>query len=117
MTTTTTSGLPNSLTPEAVSEILSHPRRRTVVEVLSVYDEPIPLSNLAADVANRERTHQTPGSVLDRLERVQLQLYHQHLPKLADHGVIAFDTERRTVEAQSDLDYLTSFLDHVSGFD
>lgn len=38
----------------------------------------------------------TPETVRDR-ERVDVALYHRHLPKLADEGVIEWDDETGTV--------------------
>lgn len=35
-------------------------------------------------------------------ERISIQLIHNHLPKLADHGVIRYDRERGVVRYRSD---------------
>lgn len=35
-------------------------------------------------------------------KHLAIQLYHIHLPKLADHGLVEFDPETRTVQYQPD---------------
>lgn len=35
-------------------------------------------------------------------EQLAIQLYHAHLPRLADHGVVEFDPENRAVRYQPD---------------
>jgi len=35
-------------------------------------------------------------------EQLAIQLYHSHLPKLADLGIIEYDLERGTIEYQPD---------------
>lgn len=40
-------------------------------------------------------------NTVDR-EQLAMQLYHAHLPKLADHGVVEFEPENRSVRYQPD---------------
>lgn len=51
----------------------------------------------------------------NRIDREQLaiQLYHAHLPKLADHGVVEFDPENRVVRYQPD-EQIETVLDSLS---
>jgi DNA-binding transcriptional ArsR family regulator len=81
---------------------------------------------LVADRRRRNLIHQlrqngneqtTIDTLVDRLNRgeraagkdrppnregLAIQVYHTHLPKLADHGVIEYDPERGTVQYLSD---------------
>lgn len=52
------------------------------------------------------------SSTLDA-ERIAVRLSHSHLPKFADHGVIDYDREARTVRYRPD-ERLESVLDAVS---
>ena len=53
-----------------------------------------------------DQLHQAqPAAADDRQmsqDQLATQLYHSHLPKLADHGVIEHDRERGTVEYRPD---------------
>lgn len=49
---------------------------------------------------------------IDR-EKLAIQLYHAHLPKLADHGVVEFDPENRVVRYQPD-EQIETVLDSLS---
>lgn len=40
-------------------------------------------------------------------EQLAIQLYHTHLPKLADHGVIEFEPENGTIRYQPDVQFET----------
>jgi hypothetical protein len=54
----------------------------------------------------------TPDHPTDR-ERLAIQLYHAHLPKLADQGVVEFDPENRAVRYQPN-EAFEKVLDSVS---
>lgn len=45
-------------------------------------------------------------------ERLAIQLYHSHLPKLADHGVVEYDRQRGTVQYVPD-DQIETVLDSL----
>lgn len=51
----------------------------------------------------------TDDPTTDRTQ-LTIHLYHAQLPKLADHGVVEFDPENRTVHYQGD-EQLESVLD------
>jgi len=47
-------------------------------------------------------------------EELAIQVRHAHLPKLADHGVIEYDSERGTVQYQPD-EQVEAVLDSLPG--
>lgn len=51
--------------------------------------------------AMRDRDSGADGQTIDG-EQHAIQLYHTHLPKLADYGVVDFDPENRAVRYQPD---------------
>lgn len=69
---------------DAIFEVLTAERRREALYVLYSRDEPISLTELAEEVASAEGSD---------VEQVAPTLYHVHLPKLADVGVVRYDPE------------------------
>ncbi|EFW91750.1 hypothetical protein ZOD2009_12892 [Haladaptatus paucihalophilus DX253] len=69
----------------AIFKVLSVPTRREALVVIRSEDEPIPVSELA-----------------DRLDgetdRMRIALVHVHLPMLDEAGLVAWDSERESVE-------------------
>ncbi|SFG01515.1 hypothetical protein SAMN04488063_1134 [Halopelagius inordinatus] len=83
-------------------EALTESRRRTVLATIATAGTPIELRSLARAVA-REETDVTDADVPEEaFERVSVSLYHTHLPKLANLGLIEFDARERVVESAAD---------------
>ncbi|NGM69718.1 hypothetical protein G6M89_11980 [Natronolimnobius sp. AArcel1] len=86
--------------PGAVDEalgILSNSRRRRFIEVMRTYDEEITLPDAAEEVAVRESGSSVQELSADQVANVYLSLYHDHLPRLVDAGVLEYDQERDLV--------------------
>lgn len=79
--------------PDALFGALADFRRRNALTTLLAHGE-LPLPDLADEVTVAERDRPLsdvdPETVLD----VYLSLYHTHVPKLADAGLVAYDQER-----------------------
>lgn len=85
-------------------EVLASEQRRITLDVLTARSHAIHLDELATQVAAREGPTDE-GAV----ERVRITLHHQHLPKLADLGLVAYDRETHSIEPNADrLDALSS---------
>lgn len=81
----------------ALFDVLSSPRRRYVLANLQHCDQPTSLDELARDVCAWELGCD-PGDVPDgRDEPVRVSLYHSHVPRMVDAGLLAYDGDRRTV--------------------
>lgn len=91
---------------EATTDILdalTHRRRRLILYYLHDRSGPVEADELARQILAWE-TNTTVGNITDGdCERVVTGLYHNHLPKLADAGMIEYDQEMLTVR----------WLDHV----
>lgn len=89
------SQLPDGPSLDDLIALLTHERRRRLLAYLTERPgESVPMGKLE-DVVTEDAA---PGSVPSRRpEPVEIDLYHVHLPKLADAAVIQFDREARTV--------------------
>lgn len=88
-------------TVDALFDALADERRRVILEYVLDQSEPVGLDELA------ERLHgpgsappSTPG--LSERNRLRCRLYHAHLPRLDDAGIVEFDRERNTVRPSDD---------------
>lgn len=70
--------------------LLSHRRRRNVLYYLSEHDL-ASLDTLATTIAARELGIPSEGVPNADRQAVLVDLYHNHLPKLADRGLIEYD--------------------------
>ncbi|WP_254545184.1 DUF7344 domain-containing protein [Halomarina pelagica] len=78
-------------------KLLSNRRRRYALACLREHGPSIALADLADEVAVRE--HDAPLSEIDEeaVLRVYLSLYHSHVPKFAECGIVEYDQERDLV--------------------
>ena len=74
-------------------EAMADGQRRRAVGVLREAGERLTLTELAEELARRAA--RDPEATADP-ERIRIELYHRHLPKLAEAGLVAFDAEEKT---------------------
>ncbi|OLZ41888.1 hypothetical protein A6E15_13240 [Natrinema saccharevitans] len=77
--------------------LLADQRRRLLLRVMRTYDEEVTLPDAAEEVAVRETGHSVTNISAERVTEVYLSLYHDHLPRLVDAGLLAYDQERDLV--------------------
>ncbi|WP_222919991.1 hypothetical protein [Natrinema sp. SYSU A 869] len=77
--------------------LLADQRRRLLLAVMRTYDEELTLPDAAEEVAVRETGHSVANISAERVREVYLSLYHDHLPRLVDAGLIEYDQERDLV--------------------
>ncbi len=75
--------------------LLSSERRRILLDVLAEQPMPAGLEAVAAAVAEREADADAPAE--DAVERVAIALHHNHLPRMADAGVLEYEPAARSV--------------------
>lgn len=85
----------DDLSREDVFDALGHDRRRRVLDVLDEAGTALSLSDLARSVARREHAPRHPMD--ETVKRVRISLYHRHVPKLEDAGLVDYDPDDRTV--------------------
>lgn len=87
---------------DALFDVLSRRRRRCALACLMEHTEPVALSELAREVATRENGTAAAEISDDRVRSVESSLYHSHIPKLAEVGVVEYDPERASVRFSGD---------------
>jgi len=79
-----------------VYEALGRPRRRYLCYTLLEATE-WSLTDLAVKIAAYENDYSTSEVTDHQRERVYVSLYHVHVPKLVDEGVVHFDETTETI--------------------
>ena len=85
---------------EAVDEVmraLAAQRRRLLLEVLLTHDQELTLPDAAEEVAQREANRSITELSAERIANVYISLYHDHLPRLVDAGLLEYDQEHDLV--------------------
>lgn len=82
-------------TLDVVFEALAHQRRRYLVQCLR--EEPRALSDVAMEVAAQETDSPTADQPTDLAQDVYLSLYHRHVPKLEEAGIVQYDHDKKVV--------------------
>lgn len=89
---------------DALLDLLAHRHRRAVLSILRERDAPMHLCELARELAAREGEDTRDRERRELQDRLYLSLYHRHVPKLVEAGVVRFDRKRRTVGLAADPD-------------
>lgn len=92
----------DALPADTLYDLLSHRRRRAMLRRLDEHENPVNLSDLSRWIALGEADSDGDEVRSERLRDVRISLYHVHVPKLSDAGVVAFDRAERTVELLDD---------------
>ena len=97
--------------PDALFDALAHPHRRSALACLADRDDAVAVGDLAEAVqriaAERPREHPS-------VDEVHLSLYHRHLPKLANAGLVEFDADGGRVRYPNHPGVDELLADHVT---
>lgn len=86
---------------DAIFDVLSNRRRRHVLRCLDEYDDPMALADLADEVAVREHGTALTEISAEEVKRIYVSLYHSHVPRLEDAGVVEYNQDRDLVALTS----------------
>lgn len=92
-------------------DLLTHPHRRYLLYYLTDQPDVVNIETLATTIAKWDGDH--TGTEQTEYREILYSLYHTHLPKLADAGVISFGPNRDSVELK-EMDRLGRFLDDTA---
>lgn len=92
--------------------LLTTKTRRQVVTLLLEVERPFSVEDLAAELVRLDPTVSPDDTDTEsQAEQLAIRLYHQALPKLADAGVVDFDTEEAIITPGQHLHAIGSYLD------
>lgn len=105
-----------SLPPQEILELdhvykaLGHSRRRYLCYSL-LEDTQWSMTDLATKIAAWENDIPEHAVTEHQRERVHVSLYHAHVPKLVDEGVITFDDVNETITPAENADQVLAALE------
>ncbi|UTF53179.1 DUF7344 domain-containing protein [Natronosalvus rutilus] len=76
-------------------------RRRLLLSVLEEHEQELTLPDAAEEVAQCETGKPITELSAERVANVYISLYHDHLPRLVDAGLLEYDQERDLVAPAS----------------
>lgn len=104
----------NALDLDTILDVCGHKHRRIVLAALANQQQSLSIDDLTNAII--KHNHPLPRTEIDdeTANRIYLCLYHVHVPKLAEAGVIHYDPERNvaelTVQARRESSHLSAIL-------
>jgi hypothetical protein len=95
---------------EDLFDVLSHHRRRYVVECLIRYGSPMTLPDLADECVMMEHQRAVDSVPAETVKRMYMSLYHTHIPKLVDSDAVEYDQESDSVALCPNAGQLEAYL-------
>lgn len=108
-----TSG-PSSPSTAQLCDLLADNRRRYALQYLLENETPIAVADLADEVAARESDISVRAISAEEARRIHSSLWHSHVPKLLDAGIVDCNRDRRTVTLAENDEQLESYLRRVT---
>ena len=93
--------LPEEPPPERIDDVLqllADRRRRLTLAVLRRHGESLSLPDVADEVAVHERGRPLPEISPETVTEIYTSIYHDHLPRLVEAGLVSYDQERDLVK-------------------
>ncbi len=85
-------------TPDLVYELFTSEQRRHLVLYLSEQETATPISRIAMDVASRCNETPVTNVTPKEQERFRFRLEQEHLPRLADYGIVSWSYGEEIVD-------------------
>lgn len=95
---------------DGVFGALAHQHRRYALVVLADHETRLTLLDLANEIMAREHVRAIDDLSEEMVENIHLDLYHRHVPKLADVGLVEYDRETNFVYPVESTEPLLSHL-------
>ncbi|WP_224268678.1 helix-turn-helix domain-containing protein [Haloprofundus salinisoli] len=97
-------------------DVLSHPHRRFILHYLQSAETPLPVKKLMSELVAWEIQRPETDPMDDEKKAIKIALVHNHLPKIAQAGLIRYDDARqsvtitdRTKEGEAHLETMKSY--------
>lgn len=105
---------PAVLKTDRVFGAIDHPRRRYLLYALAT-DGAWTLRELATKLVAWERDIDENAVHEDQRDRMYVSLYHVHVPKLVEYGVIRFNEETETIASGDHAEQVFAVLNGIGG--
>lgn len=103
------------LDPDDIYHLLQTRRRRDALRYLRTRDDPVPLRDLAEQIAAWEHGTTVENLHSDQRQRVYISLYQTHLPKLDARGIVDYDKDRGTIASTPLTSQFDPYLTGLEG--
>ena len=100
---------------DTVFSLLSHRRRRVVLELLLTHDRGLTLRDLRNEIVEKEYGAEIIEANNDQVKQTLVSLYHIHIPVLAEAGLVIYDQDRMLVEPTEKIGLLEPLLSCLYG--
>jgi hypothetical protein len=107
-------GTKTEINEREIHDILRNWRRRKVIEELRASVGPVALRDLAETLAAAESGQSPPPRNVRK--SVYNSLHQTHLPKLAEAGVVEYDTDRKTVTLEQRAHEVGLYMEVVTKY-
>ncbi|RKD98269.1 DUF7344 domain-containing protein [Halopiger aswanensis] len=98
-----TASQPSELDLETAYELLAHPYRQQLLRSVAP-DERRSVAALVDEIAARECSDSVGELDHSVRQRIEIELVHDHLPRLDHHGVVDYDHESKEVVLTAPID-------------
>ncbi|WP_449289238.1 DUF7344 domain-containing protein [Natrarchaeobius oligotrophus] len=72
--------------------LISHHRRRAILDLLLIHDRPLTLTDLRNEVVEKEQDTEITEIPSEQVKEAHISLHHVHIPKLEEEGVVNYDS-------------------------
>lgn len=103
---------PPALTKDEIFDALKASRRRAVLRYLDENGGTATTGTLAEHIAAMENGVDVSAISSSQRKRVYVALYQAHLPRMADFGIVEYDSDRGNVRLCDRADRVLSYLYH-----
>lgn len=100
------------VTPSVAFRVLANEQRRFLLYLLVEHDGSAPADELVARLAGTDVDATADSGLPGRVHR---RMYHNHLPRLAEHGVVEYDRDADTVSLTEVGEALEPYLEFAKG--
>lgn len=100
-----------NLSVETLFDVLESSHRRFVLSNLSNSPPPVKIDDLAERIASAEAGAAVADASSEMVNEIEILLYHVHLPKMADVGLVTYDSSEGTVEPGDAIDGAQGYLE------
>lgn len=94
------------LSLDEVCHLLQSRRRRDLLRYLADHDDPVPLSDVAEQMAAAENDSDPDQITPEQRKRVYISLYQNHIPQLEEAGIVEYDSDDATVVGRPPAQHL-----------